>query len=137
VTSGDPPQFDQRLKRRDALMKEVDYRRDRRAAIVTWSTSVLVGLTGGITFINVQSQELSAGHRVILSFAVLVFGLFAAAWWEDQRQIGREYKRRLEELDETMGWLVTAPDPLWSRLVGGLVAILLLTVAALASIWVR
>ncbi|MFL5648798.1 MAG: hypothetical protein ACJ776_10440 [Chloroflexota bacterium] len=121
---------------RKILQDEVDYRRSRRSGIFTWASSILIAVTGGVMAIQLNSgRSFSDVQRWILSVAVVVLGGYAALWWEKQRKRGGAIHRQLRTIDERLG--IAASERTGGLLdkVGGLVAIILLTMAAIAAIW--
>jgi hypothetical protein len=121
---------------RSILQEEVDYRRNRRSGIFTWASSILIAVTGGVMAIQLNSgRTFSDGQRLILSSAVIVLGGYAALWWEKQRRRGQALHRDLATIDQRLEIEPRKPTGGILDKVGGLVAIILLTIAALAAIW--
>ena len=119
---------------RSLLQAELDYRRRRRWEIFRWVNTVLLGVVGGVIFF--QPQTLTVSQKLIGSLAILVIGLYSAAWWERQRRIGRQLHAAINDVDQGLGrpqppYKSTLLDP-----VGGLFMILLLAMTAIAAIWV-
>ncbi len=122
---------------RGILQEEVKYRRDRRIAIFTWANSILIAVTGGVIALQSNSDRtLGDAQKVILSSAVLVLGVYSALWWNKQRLKGQALRGRQGEIDLQLG--IDNPDHLDGRTnkVGGLVALIILTVIAITAIWV-
>lgn len=122
---------------RDILQAEVDYRRARRSGIFQWSSSLLIGIAGGVIALQLNSERaLADTQKAILSLAALVLGLYSGIWWDKQRRIGSTLRAEVSKIDEALG-IPSKIKPGWlTGKVGGLVALTLLTAAALAAIWV-
>jgi hypothetical protein len=122
--------------RREVLQQEIDYRRERRSAIFTWSSSLLVAITSGVVILQVQGdQPMSVAQKAVLSSATLILGVYAALWWDDHRRQGAVARAEVKKIDRQMSIPFHEHRSLRSDLVGGLLAILLLTVTALLAIW--
>jgi len=122
---------------RDALQHEIDYRRQRRAAIFTWANSVLIAVTGGVVALQVQGdQPISTSQRLVLSLAVLVVGAFSSLWWRDHRLQGAAARKKLDDVNAGLAPELRYESDRLSNLVGGFYAILLMMVITLTAIWV-
>lgn len=131
------PDPDELKFRRSILQDEIKYRRDRRSGIFTWASSILMAVTGGVIAIQLNSgRVLEGSQKIILSGAVLVLALYAGLWWDKQRRRGQVLRKEQVKID--LGLQLFVPEYEGSLLnkVGGLVAIILLALTALAAIWI-
>ena len=121
---------------RAIVQHELDYRRARRWSIFTWVNTILLAVTGGVTALEQQTNEsLGLAQKVVLSGAVLVLGLYSSAWWKAQRSIGTGLRQRLNDIDAKLD--IRLPDGRGGvpDQIGAFYLILLLTIAAIAAIW--
>jgi hypothetical protein len=131
-----PEERDDLKIQRGVLQQEVDYRRARRSAIFTWASSLLVAITGGVVALQVQGdQPLQPSQKVVLSVASIILGGYAALWWDDHRRQGKFARGKVKAIEAELGIQFDQMPSLRSDLIGGLLAILLLTVTALVTIW--
>ena len=66
---------------RGVLAEEVKFRRDRRQQILSWASSLLVGIIGGSTALaSAKQHQLAAMQFVGLYAAIIIVGIFSAGW---------------------------------------------------------
>jgi uncharacterized membrane protein YkvI len=112
----------------ELMEHELDYRRTKQWNVFSWSSGILVAITGAMLALQ-RSEALSKTQRVPITIAVLVLTVFACLWLDYN---SKQEKRTAEQVKADTNWNVRGDNPP----PGYRGAVILLAVAALFAIWV-
>jgi hypothetical protein len=130
---------------RGVIAAEINYRRDRRWQIFSWSSTVLLAITGG-TPVLVRKAELKLDLwlAVLFTVAVATFTINSVLWCTEQADTIADLKARLETLDREIGIesmrAIHLLTPLhfkgrWLLRIGHTTTLTLIGTVAVATIW--
>ena len=66
----------------DVLVKDLDYRRKKQWDIFSWSSAILISITGAVCLLASQGKltTLPAWEKAAISFSAVVIAVFAQTW---------------------------------------------------------
>lgn len=111
------------------------HRRQRRQQVFSWANSLLVAITGGtIALTFKEGHSLPRNQRIVLSVAIAVLGVFSLLWVNHHWQVEKNAATAVKSCDTVLGVPAVTEMPAadWTTMF----ALLLLTAAALASVWI-
>ena len=119
---------------RGVLAKEIAHRRERRQQVFSWGSSLLVAVTGGTIALTFKEQHpLSELQKLVLSVAIGVLGVHSILWIDHHWKAEKNAKSDIKPYNELLG--VPAVDKQYSRDWTTIIALALLTAAALSAVW--
>ena len=114
--------------RRELLLKELEYRRDKLWKIFSWCSTILTAVTTGFVAIKASSQDafaMTPPLAIVLTVVILALAAHAVAWIRYNLLREAEVRRELE-----------VPQRIEPRF-GYNVALLILMAAAVAAVWIN
>jgi hypothetical protein len=118
---------------RDALVSELDFRRERRHRVFLWCSSIFVTAIGGNAALNHEGHSLAWSHKVIITSTIITLLLFTCGWIIHHRQVEKRVHDKICEIEVLLRMLtVEVKIP---RLGMQTFAIFLLAVLAFLAVW--
>jgi FtsH-binding integral membrane protein len=91
-------------ERREALWKEILYRREKQWKIFSWTTSLLLAAIAGVVATTTKEGfELSLSHKVILAITLLLLFLYAVIWLSDNIRREEQATTLIKRIDADFG----------------------------------
>ena|SRR5436305_1920944 len=131
----DEKTFDRLKYAREIAQKSLDDRRDKAWKIFSWTSSILLAVTGGLVAIAGKgaSRIPLFPHGVFLCFAVFVLTLYACVWIDQNQNMANDAGEIVRMYDEHLG-IQTGYDPR-KVAVGYITTVALLSGAAILAIF--
>lgn len=127
---------------RQAVLGEIKFRMDKLWRIFSWTSTVLVAITGGTIVLRAEN-ELSLGHRSVIAGAAIVLALYAVLWLSQNLRLEGQARDALAAHDEALGVASyndaiggVLPRPDVGILIGYNLTVLLLALAAVIAAFV-
>jgi hypothetical protein len=96
--------FDYLKLRREVLAKEIDYRREKRWRIFSWTSSILLAALGGVLALTGKGFYFPLWpHRAFSAAAVFFVSLYAFMWITMNRQGEKSLRVIMEKYDNDLG----------------------------------
>ena len=115
---------------RGVLAEEIKFRRDRRQQIFSWGSSLLIAIIGGSTALASRTQpQIPAPQRDGLYAAIVIVGMYSAAWITYHYYKERKFRTACKEYDAKLG-LPEGLQDMWYLDLTNLLALAGLAVAA-------
>ena len=99
---------------REAIHKEVAYRRDKQWRIFSWTATLLLGVIGGVIALTGRAEF----HfplwpaRTLMAVAFIVLTTYACRWIYENIAAEAVARKELQEADEALGISTSiTPDP--------------------------
>ena len=114
---------------REAVVKELFYRRDRVATLFSWTSNLLIAITGFVVVLasRTDATPLSWWHRLLLDLAVAAITLSSIDWFGRHFAFEKVAEQALAELDRQLG---VPPLQIQRRQIAGYRAIIILLALA-------
>jgi hypothetical protein len=89
---------------REAVWKEILYRRNKQWSIFSWATSLLLAAIAGIVGVTIkEGYELSSEQKASLVAALSLLTLYAWRWLGENIRREDHATKRIKEIDEELG----------------------------------
>jgi len=122
------------LLAREALATRAQALRDKQWQVFAWSSNLLVGTIGGVIALSGMPQfEFTSANRLLLSAAVVILAVFSYVWIRHNYAHKEMIVAELARCDRQLG-VPTVPRH-GSAIIGYHAPVILLAVAAIATIW--
>jgi hypothetical protein len=96
--------FDYLKLRREVLAKEIDYRREKRWRIFSWTSSILLAALGGVLALTGKGFHFPLlPHRALSAAAALFVSLYAFLWITMNRKEEKSLRVIMEKYDDDLG----------------------------------
>jgi hypothetical protein len=128
-----PENLDLLKFRREAIYKEITYRRERRWQILSWASSLFVAAIGGTVAIQRGDNPFGKPLRILLSMAMGFLCVISIVWTYQETTALYERRDRLRSADAELG-LPTLKSST-THLYGYQVTLALFGAAAVLAIW--
>jgi len=118
------------------LENEIAYRRGRKQEIFAWASSLMVAIIGGTVALTYWKQTaLALPHKILLTVAIFILCGFSCYWIDIHWSVAIAARKRLsfyyDKIAENNKDAFTDQD--WPSIA----AILALTLASLAAVWIN
>ena len=88
---------------RQTVLDEIKFRMEKLWRIFSWTSTVLIAITGGTIALRTGDNVLSDWHEVILAVAPLVVALYAVVWLRQNLRLEAMARNALEAHDTSLG----------------------------------
>ncbi len=81
------------------LEKQLDHRLDKLWKIFSWTSSIFVGIIGGILVLTrIQEKALEFSDRILISIVILILTFYAFQWLKENLKFEGIIRNQLETL---------------------------------------
>lgn len=81
------------------LEKQLDHRLDKLWKVFSWTSSLLVTITGGLVVIALSSEsELEISQRILISIVIFILTLYAYQWIRENLNLEKVIREQLVEI---------------------------------------
>jgi len=129
-----------RVLARQAVLEEITFRMTKLWWIFSWTSTVLIAITGGVIALRTGGQSLELAHQVLIAASAVVIGLYAVIWLRQNLRLEALARNALAAHDEALGIHSYnmkigggLPRPDIGIVVGYKITVILLTIAAVAA----
>src|SRR3954453_23383672 len=75
------------IERKEQILKEVHYRRDKQWSIFSWTTNLILAAIGGfVTLSSSDYFQVTIWHGGALSLAILFLAVYSTIWIDQNRK---------------------------------------------------
>jgi hypothetical protein len=134
--------FDNNLQvvARQAVLEEITFRMSKLWLIFSWTSSVLILITGGVIGLRTGDRPLDEAFQYIIAASSIVMGLYAVIWLRQNLRLEAVARDALAAHDKALGiqsynTLIggALPRPDIGIVVGYKITVVLLTIAAVTA----
>lgn len=98
-----PEGFERYTYTRTRLMEECNYRRNRQWSVVTWASTLLLAVMGGVVTLWSTDNPISVQHAWVLTCVVVLCACFCVTWITHDAGVAQYYSDRCWEADDEFG----------------------------------
>lgn len=129
-----------RVLARQAVLEEITFRMTKLWWIFSWTSTVLVAITGGVISLRTGGRSLELAYEGIIASSAVVIGFYAVIWLRQNLRLEGLARDALAAHDKALGIhgynaLIDGglPRPDMGIVVGYKITVILLTLAAVAA----
>ena len=129
-----------RVLARKAVLEEITFRMTKLWRIFSWTSTILVAITGGVIAIRTGEQVIKPVHQYLIAAAALTVGLYAVIWLRQNLKLEAMARDALSAHDNALGiqsynYSIGGglPRPDVKIIVGYKITVALLTIAAVTA----
>lgn len=129
-----------RVLARQSVMEEITFRMTKLWRIFSWTSTVLMAITGGAIALRTGSRSLELAHQSLIAASALVIGLYAVIWLRQNLRLETMARDALAAHDEALGISIYntsigggLPRPDIGIFLGYNMTVVLLTLAAITA----
>jgi hypothetical protein len=129
--------FEQQKFAHEMLRKEIEYRREKAWNIFSWVSTILLGVIGGVVAIASKKSEWDFRwyHAALLTFSVLALSIYSCFWIQQNLDIEKDMSKKIKLFEVKLEIRGQNEEYTKRPRFGYVITVILLTIAALISIW--